>query len=313
MPSARIRRILIGLSLVALLPGAALAADPAPSAGPDPEAAMLVAPFYEQLSLAPGAEKEAQLLAFLAPEYQLLRTNGVRMDAAGYAADPALILSWALVSAVRTTSPEGDLAIVSYVVTTDSTIDGVTQTTTAPRLAAFRQTPEGWRMSALANFTALPPAGATPAPSIPPVAASGATEPSFAPAPTDPELAGVVAYYRALTLPDGPEKVAALDAILAPEFQVLRTNGRNLDRTAFLAEPALVHAFELTDPVITEDPDGMVRIVTFTARTDSTIEGVSQVTTAPRLMVLRNVAGTWLVSGLANLSPLPAPAPSPAG
>jgi len=118
----------------------------------------------------------------------------------------------------------------------------------------------------------------------------------------DPLLVGAVADVGPL-----------LREVLAPEFQVLRTNGRQLDAEAFIAEPALIRSWEIRDPLMTEDPEGRVRVVTFTARTDSTIEGVTQTTVAPRLAVLRDVDGTWRVAALANLTPLPAPAPSPAG
>ncbi|MFO1541260.1 MAG: nuclear transport factor 2 family protein [Chloroflexota bacterium] len=309
MNARTIRRTALASALALLLPAGALAADPVPV----PDGATLVSPFYEILALPAGAGKSAALGAYLAPEFQVLRTTGVRLDAAAYAAEPPAVMDWALVSSVTTADPSGTYAVVSYVVMTDSTIDGVTQTTTAPRLAYFRQAGGTWPMVALANLTAFP-AGGVPSPGTEAVGGSAPVAPAASPAPPlVPELAALAAYYDALMLADGPGKAAALDAVLAPEFQVLRTNGRQLDRAAFIAEPALIHTWEIRDTLVTADPSAGVRVVTFTARTDSTIEGVTRTTVAPRIAVLREVDGTWRVAALANLTPPPAPAPSPAG
>lgn len=309
MIARSLRRSALALALAAIVPAGALAADPTQV----PAGAELVSPFYEILVLPASPEKSAALAAYIAPEFQVLRTTGVRLDAAAYAAEPPAVADWALVSSVTTADPAGTVAVVTYVVMTDSTIDGVTQTTTAPRLAYMRLADGDWRMAALANLTAFPADGA---PSAAPEAVGGldpaASPPAPAP-PLDPALDALAAYYDALTLADGPDKSAALREVLAPEFQVLRTNGRQLDAEAFIAEPALIRSWEIRDPLMTEDPEGRVRVVTFTARTDSTIEGVTQTTVAPRLAVLRDVDGAWRVAALANLTPLPAPAPSPAG
>lgn len=145
----------------------ALAESPAPSLADPADQLALIGRFYELLAMEPGEDKSAGLDAFLGPEYQLLRSNGVVLDHDGYATEPPQIHLWQIESYAMTTSADGTVAVVTYWVTTDSTIDGVTQTTTAPRLAVFHWDGSDWTMSALANFTALPMPGteSSPAPS----------------------------------------------------------------------------------------------------------------------------------------------------
>jgi hypothetical protein len=49
-----------------------------------------------------------------------------------------------------------DVLVVSYVVTTEETINGVTQSTAKPRLSVFRWVDGGWHLAAHSNFGALP-------------------------------------------------------------------------------------------------------------------------------------------------------------
>jgi hypothetical protein len=118
--------------------------------------------FFEILAL-PDEEKVGALEGFLAPEFQLVRATGDRLDRATYLAAPATVHEWRI-SEVRTTSAP-DLLVVSYLVATTETLDGLEQTTTAPRLSVFRSVDGTWMLAAHSNFGAISTTTATPEPS----------------------------------------------------------------------------------------------------------------------------------------------------
>ena len=104
-------------------------------------------------------------------------------------------------------------------------------------------------------------------------------------------------FFTILAEPEA-EKSAALEAFLAPEFQIVRANGDRLGREAYLAAPAAVEDFTISDVTATQGGD--VIVVTYLSATTETIDGVEQTTTAPRMSVFRLVDGTWQLSAHAN-------------
>ena len=104
-------------------------------------------------------------------------------------------------------------------------------------------------------------------------------------------------FFTILAEPEA-EKSAALEAFLAPEFQIVRANGDLLGREAYLEAPADVEDFTIGDVVATRGGD--VIVVTYLIETTETIDGVEQATTAPRLSVFRLVDGVWQLSAHAN-------------
>ncbi len=90
----------------------------------------------------------------LAPEYQIMRSNGVGYDRAGYINRGAGTVrarpNYALDDLVVTTG--GDVMVVRYILQIDETIDGKSITRRAPRLTAFRKIDGAWKISAHANF-----------------------------------------------------------------------------------------------------------------------------------------------------------------
>jgi ketosteroid isomerase-like protein len=92
--------------------------------------------------------------AILAPEFQLLRANGVGYDRKGYLASelPAIDKSfeWRLEDVVATAS--GDLLVVRYWLVINQTIDGTPTAQRAPRLTVFRRDGDRWLVVAHANF-----------------------------------------------------------------------------------------------------------------------------------------------------------------
>jgi hypothetical protein len=112
-------------------------------------------------------------------------------------------------------------------------------------------------------------------------------------------LAGLDPWADALATGD-PAKVAK---VLAPEFQIVRSNGSAHDKTSYLtALPKQRIRSKFSDIVATGAGDIMV--LRYQIETDQTIEGKEVKGIAPRLSVFRNVKGRWLISAHANFSAL---------
>lgn len=157
----------LGLALVlpAALPTMAQQASVAPApvfTDAEAEGAALATRFMEILGL-PEAEKVAELETFLGDAFQLVRANGTWADKAAYLADPATVHEFRIEDA--TTTQDGDLAVVSYRLETTETIDGVEQSSHAPRLSVFHWDGTGWRLVAHSNFGVVDPPASEPSPS----------------------------------------------------------------------------------------------------------------------------------------------------
>ena len=111
--------------------------------------------------------------------------------------------------------------------------------------------------------------------------------------------AALIAYTDATLA--GPKSLAPM---LAPEFQIMRSNGSGYDRQEYLsrsvgtikAAPATDYNHE--DIVATQHGDLMV--VRYTLRIDLVIEGKQIKKRAPRLTVFRKVEGNWKVVAHSN-------------
>lgn len=90
----------------------------------------------------------------LAPEYQIMRSNGVGYDRAGYigrgAGSVNARLRYGLSDIVATA--DGDVLVARYFLEIEETIDGKEVTRRAPRLTVFRKVDSAWKVSAHANF-----------------------------------------------------------------------------------------------------------------------------------------------------------------
>ena len=134
------------------------------------------------------------------------------------------------------------------------------------------------------------------------LAAPAVAQPTDGPAPVldDPSAEGVAlvdGYMTILGLP-ADAKAAQLDELLAPGFQVVRSNGDRQDRAAYLASPPTVETFAITDATATQDDDLLV--VSYTFETSEVLDGVAQQTTAPRLSVFHWSGEQWLLAAHAN-------------
>jgi hypothetical protein len=107
----------------------------------------------------------------------------------------------------------------------------------------------------------------------------------------------LVAFTQAVL--DGPD---ALAPMLAPEYQIMRTNGVGYDRDGYLnrgagtvsAQPGFSHE----DLVVTVDDD--VLVVRYFLSINETIDGKPVKRRAPRLTVFRKIDTEWKVVAHSN-------------
>ncbi len=93
--------------------------------------------------------------AVLAPEFQIVRDNGVAYDRDRYLAVglPKIAATPPISDLVATGT--GDLMVVRYVLVIDATVGGAAMQQKAPRLTVFRRDGDRWLVSAHANFAAI--------------------------------------------------------------------------------------------------------------------------------------------------------------
>lgn len=118
------------------------------------------------------------------------------------------------------------------------------------------------------------------------------------PAPEEQAQRAIHAYALAVASGD-PALVAPL---LAPEFQILRSDGHGYDRQDYLRRglPSVEGEFLVEDLVASRSDDLLVARyrLTLTGRAD----GQALLHRAPRLTVFRRIDGNWRVSAHANFA-----------
>ena len=92
---------------------------------------------------------------FLAPEYQVQRSDGKGYDKEAY-----LALSIPKIAAMPTfrdlaITRNGDIVVVRLMIEIEETINGKVAERVSPQLMVFRITPDGWQVVAAANFARL--------------------------------------------------------------------------------------------------------------------------------------------------------------
>jgi hypothetical protein len=96
---------------------------------------------------------------------------------------------------------------------------------------------------------------------------------------------------------------AAVEKVLAPEYQILRSDGTGHDKTSYLkALPKHQVRSKFSDIVATGTADVMV--LRYRIETDQTIDGKVVKGISPRLSVFRRVGDSWLISAHANFAAL---------
>ncbi len=98
--------------------------------------------------------------------------------------------------------------------------------------------------------------------------------------------------------------VEALDAVLAPEFQIMRADGSAYDKADYLgsALPEVAAIPEFTEMVVTAFED--ILIVRYYVTVEETRDGQTLEAHAPRLTVYRRNGDSWLVVAHANFATL---------
>ncbi len=99
--------------------------------------------------------------------------------------------------------------------------------------------------------------------------------------------------------------VDRVEKVLAPEFQILRSDGTAYDKQAYLASdlPRFTHAPEISGLVVTGEGDLLV--ARYLLSSGGTLAGGAEKPQAPRLTVFRKSDDTWLVVAHANFAVLP--------
>lgn len=116
---------------------------------------------------------------------------------------------------------------------------------------------------------------------------------------TDTARERIGAFVEAVI--SGPDKVAPL---LAPEYQIMRSNGIGYDRSGYINRGAgSVNArprYALSDIVATSD--GNLLVARYFLEIEETIDSKAVTRRAPRLTVFRKIGGAWKVSAHANFA-----------
>jgi hypothetical protein len=124
---------------------------------------------------------------------------------------------------------------------------------------------------------------------------------SAEPEDVDQLARSLVEEFVEIAMLPADEKSAALDAYLAPEFQIVRGSGEVLDKAAYLADPSSVVEASVGQVVPTFNDD--VLVVSWTIEAVVTIDDVTADRSAPRLSVFnRGEDGRWQLAAHANFS-----------
>lgn len=94
---------------------------------------------------------------------------------------------------------------------------------------------------------------------------------------------------------------AVIEKVLAPEFQILRSDGSGHDKAGYLkALPRQQIRSNFSDIIATGTGDVMV--LRYRIDTDQTIDGKAVKGISPRLSVFRREVGHWLICSHANFA-----------
>jgi ketosteroid isomerase-like protein len=91
---------------------------------------------------------------FLAPEFQIMRSNGKVFTKESYLKGLSGRRANPKINEISVTS-HGVVAVVCYILTIDGTLEGQKVQSLAPRLTVLRKGEEGWLIAAHANFAQL--------------------------------------------------------------------------------------------------------------------------------------------------------------
>jgi hypothetical protein len=232
-----------------------------------------------------------KLEEFLDPAFQIARTDGSTADKVQYLQQPAKVQAFQIDNVV--TTRDGDLLVVRYDVVTEEVIDGKAYSSEPkPRLSVFIDDNDTWRLLAHANLS-VPGSASTPAP-------AAVTPPLSDPADTEGRaFAERVQNEFFAALQNGDS--TGLAALLSPAFQLVRADGSSADREQYLANPATLNSFELTDFSVTSTGD--VFVARFLGKTAEVVSGVEYSrTVAPRFAVMKRAGESGQIVAVVNFN-----------
>ena len=115
---------------------------------------------------------------------------------------------------------------------------------------------------------------------------------------SEAEAQGAIDSFLEAVFSGDPAKV---DQVLAPEFQILRSDGKNDDKVSYLgALPK--HKNRPATSGLKATGHGGVLVTTYSIKTDQTIGGQPVEAVSPRLSVFRKEGDRWLIAAHANFA-----------
>ncbi len=264
-----------GVLLAAAVLGAGFAAGWATRGGAEAQedpsglASAQLTRFYEALA------GRGALADVLGNAFQIIRTDGTRYDREAYLSRPPSYSGYNL-GGIRAIQ-DGDVLTATYSAGVTGTIEGTgLSSQDQPRMAVFTRAGGEWKMQALANL------------------GMGLA--------SDPEAAGKAAVEAWVGAVAEGDKTA-LGKILAPEFQIIRSDGTAYDMASYLQSelPHFPEAPAFASLVVTGYGDYLVARYEITSKI--MLGGEEELRYGPRLTVFRKGGGgTWLVVAHANLA-----------
>lgn len=232
-----------------------------------------------------------ELDAFLDPAFQIARADGSTADKAQYLQQPASVQAYQIDNVVATR--DGAVLVVRYDVTTEEVIDRQAYASDpAPRLSVFVDEGGSWQMIAHANLN-------VPSTDTPPAASAAATPLTDPASAEDTATAERVQNEFFAALQSG--NAEALAALLSPAFQLVRADGSYANRDEYLANPATMNSFALSDFAVTSQGDLLV--ARFLGQTSEVINGVEyNREPAPRFAVMKRDGDTWKIVAQVNFN-----------
>lgn len=217
---------------------------------------------------------DGRLEDVLGDAFQLMRTDGRRYDREGYLAGASVLTEYSIgnVEAARS----GTVLTATFFADVSGTVGGEQRETAGqPRMAVFTEVDGGWKLQAFANLGQGIASGLETA------------------------AAEAVQQWLSALKTGNAENVRE---VLAPEFQIVRSDGTAYGAEEYLASglPKIDTVLGVEEIVATGFGDHM--IVRYGLGVKETLNGKLIDGTAPRMTVFRRQGDTWLVVAHANFA-----------
>lgn len=98
---------------------------------------------------------EEKVAAILAPEFQILRSDGTTYDAKTYPKSELPIIAELPVIENLVVTGSGDTVVTTYTINVNETLDGEVVEADAPRMTVFRKDGDKWFVVAHGNFAVI--------------------------------------------------------------------------------------------------------------------------------------------------------------